>query len=146
MSALASQLASPPAMMSSSPINPSNYNFAQLKPQQSTNQPPQQILMNNNNSSNSNSSNSNSGTTSNRLIGQQTVIRRDSLAAPSPGSDSNASNASSTNLGSSFPGEFLSRAKTYHFIRHQSNFLLFRFYSRFSIYWLGNFTNNLDHK
>lgn len=109
MSALASQLASPPAMMSSSPINPSNYNFAQLKPQQSTNQPPQQILMNNNNSSNSNSSNSNSGTTSNRLIGQQTVIRRDSLAAPSPGSDSNASNASSTNLGSSFPGEFIFR-------------------------------------
>lgn len=93
--------------MSSSPINPSNYNFAQLKPQ-STNQPQQQIILNNNISSNNNNSNSNSnnsGTTSNRLIGQQTtIIRRDSLAAPSPGSDSNASNASSTNLGSSFPG------------------------------------------
>lgn len=81
MSALASQLASPPALMSNSPINPSNFNFAQIKSQQVTAQSPQhqqqqQILINNNNK-----------------------IRRDSLAAPSPGSDSNASSASSTNLG-----------------------------------------------
>lgn len=79
MSALASQLASPPALMSSSSINPSNFNFAQLKSQQVqqvSNQPPQQLLMNNN-----------------------SKIRRDSLAAPSPGSDSNASSASSSNLG-----------------------------------------------
>ncbi|XP_055319761.1 transcription factor SPT20 homolog isoform X2 [Sitodiplosis mosellana] len=79
MSALASQLASPPALMSSSPINPSTFNFAQLKShqvQQVSAQPQQQLLMNNNNK-----------------------IRRDSLAAPSPGSDSNASSASSSNLG-----------------------------------------------
>lgn len=86
MSALASQLASPPALMSSTTINPSNFNFAQLKspqgqqqqqPQQANaGQPQQQILINNN-----------------------SKIRRDSLAAPSPGSDSNASSASSSNLG-----------------------------------------------
>lgn len=85
MSALASQLASPPALMSNTTINPSNFNFAQLKSPQSqqqqqqqanAGQPQQQILINNNNK-----------------------IRRDSLAAPSPGSDSNASSASSSNLG-----------------------------------------------
>lgn len=81
MSALASQLASPPALMSNSTINPSNFNFAQLKSPQNQQQPnagqsPQHILINNN-----------------------SKIRRDSLAAPSPGSDSNASSASSSNLG-----------------------------------------------
>lgn len=88
MSALASQLASPPALMSNSTINPSTFNFAQLKPQtqQITNQPQQQNLLNNINSNSDNSNNSNSGITSNRLIGQQTIISRDSLAIPSPGS------------------------------------------------------------
>lgn len=87
MSALASQLASPPAMMSSS-INPQNYNFAQLKQttqtQQQSQQQQQQIILS-----------GNVATTTNRYQN----IRRDSMAAPSPGSDSNASNASSSNLG-----------------------------------------------
>lgn len=87
MSALASQLASPPAMMSSA-INPQNYNFAQLKQttqtQQQSQQQQQQIILS-----------GNVGTTSNRY----TSVRRDAMAAPSPGSDSNASNASSSNLG-----------------------------------------------
>lgn len=95
MSALASQLASPPAMMSSS-INPQNYNFAQLKQttqtqqqqqqqsQQQQQQPQQQIILS-----------GNVATTTNRYQS----VRRDSMAAPSPGSDSNASNASSSNLG-----------------------------------------------
>lgn len=85
MSALASQLASPPALMSSSTINPSNFNFAQLKSPQSQQQPSQQ---------------GNVGQPQQQiLINNNSKIRRDSLAAPSPGSDSNASSASSSNLG-----------------------------------------------
>lgn len=86
MSALANQLSSPPAVMSSSTINPQTYNFAQLKP---GTQQPQQIIITNNSV----------GNTANRLIAQANV-RRESLPVPSPGSDSNASNASSTNMGS----------------------------------------------
>lgn len=90
MSALASQLASPPAMMSAA-INPQNYNFAQLKQttqtqQQQQPQQQQQIILS-----------GNVATTTNRYQS----VRRDSMAAPSPGSDSNASNASSSNLGCS---------------------------------------------
>lgn len=86
MSALASQLASPPALMSSSTINPSNFNFAQLKSPQSQQQQQQQL---------------NAGQSQQQqiLINNNSKIRRDSLAAPSPGSDSNASSASSSNLG-----------------------------------------------
>lgn len=92
MSALASQLSSPPAMMSSSSINPQNFNFAQIKSTSQSAHPNQNqsIILN---------SNSASSTPSNRMLGHQ-AVRRDSLAAPSPGSDSNASNASSTNLSS----------------------------------------------
>lgn len=85
MSALASQLASPPAMMSST-INPQNYNFAQLKQTTQTQQqqPQQQHILS-----------GNVATTTNRYQS----VRRDSMTAPSPGSDSNTSNASSSNLG-----------------------------------------------
>lgn len=84
MSALANQLSSPPAIMSSSTINPQTYNFAQLKPM--TQQQPQQIIITNNSV----------GNAANRII-TQANIRRESLPVPSPGSDSNASNASSSN-------------------------------------------------
>ncbi|KAJ6648909.1 Transcription factor SPT20 like [Pseudolycoriella hygida] len=89
MSALASQLASPPALMSSANINTQNFNFAQSS-----------IISNNNNNNNNNTvkqqvilSSSNA-----RLLNQAQAIRRDSMTAPSPGSDSNTSNTSGTNV------------------------------------------------
>lgn len=99
MSALANQLSSPPAVMSSSPIHPQTYNFAQMKP--SSQQHTQQIIL----------STSPAATTNNRLLSQQSLRRGggESVAIPSPGSDSNASSASSSNMGSSFaigPGGF----------------------------------------
>lgn len=90
MSALASQLASPPALMSNTTINPSNFNFAQLKSPQGQQQQQQQQQ----------SQQANAGQPQQQiLINNNSKIRRDSLAAPSPGSDSNASSASSSNLG-----------------------------------------------
>lgn len=84
MSALANQLSSPPAMMSSSPINPQNFNFTQLKTVGQ--QHPQQIIL----------SGTPVVTTPNRLI-NQSALRRDSIMpVPSPGSDSNTSSTSST--------------------------------------------------
>ncbi len=86
---IASQLASPPALMSS--VNPQNFNFAQSS-----------ILSNNNNNNNNNNntvkqqvilSSSNA-----RLLNQAQAIRRDSMTAPSPGSDSNTSNTSTSNV------------------------------------------------
>lgn len=94
MSALASQLASPPALMSNATIQPQNFNFAQSTSVINTNKQPQQqqqqVILNSSNT---------------RILGQQTqAIRRDSMTAPSPGSDSNASTASSSNIGFSMPG------------------------------------------
>lgn len=87
---IASQLASPPALMSSANLNPQSFNFAQSS-----------ILSNNNNNNNNNNtvkqqvilSSSNA-----RLLNQAQAIRRDSMTAPSPGSDSNTSNASTSNV------------------------------------------------
>lgn len=97
MSALASQLSSPPALMSSATIHPQNLNFAQT------------TIINNNNS---NSNNSNGikqqqiilSSTNTRIISQSSTNRRESMTVPSPGSDSNASNTSLSNLGFSMPG------------------------------------------
>lgn len=84
MSALASQLASPPAQMSNSPLQPQTYGFtiasanstgANLK------SPPQTVLINN------------TGSPIN-VRSQQQTNRRDSIPIPSPGSaDSNNSNS-----------------------------------------------------
>ena len=103
MSALASQLASPPALMSNASIQPQNFNFAQTSV----------INHNNNNNNNNNIAMKQQqqqqqvilNTTNARLLNQTTQsIRRDSMAAPSPGSDSNASNTSSSNISFSVPG------------------------------------------
>lgn len=110
MSALASQLASPPALMSNAVIQPQSFTFAQQQSGQSSGHStlkqqlqlnsgvPQQILLN-------------AAATRNLLSQQQQqqqqaqVLRRDSMTAPSPGSDSNASTASSTtNIAFSMPG------------------------------------------
>lgn len=104
MSALASQLASPPALMSNAIIQTQSLNFgaqqqtaqSSLKQQLQLNAGavPQQIMLN-------------AAATRSLLSQQQTqsqILRRDSMTAPSPGSDSNASNASSTSMAFSMPG------------------------------------------
>lgn len=86
MSALASQLASPPALMSSANINPQNFNFAQssiLSNNNNNNTVKQQVILSSSNA---------------RLLNQAQAIRRDSMTAPSPGSDSNTSNTSASNV------------------------------------------------
>lgn len=82
---IASQLASPPALMSSANVNPQNFNFAQSS-----------ILSNNNNNNNNNTVKQQVilSSTNARLLNQAQAIRRDSMTAPSPGSDSNTSNTS----------------------------------------------------
>lgn len=87
MSALASQLASP--LMSSANINPQNFNFAQSS-----------ILSNNNNNNNTVKQQVILSSSNARLLtsNQAQAIRRDSMTAPSPGSDSNTSNTSASNV------------------------------------------------
>ncbi|XP_037038841.1 uncharacterized protein LOC119076285 [Bradysia coprophila] len=80
---IASQLASPPALMSSANINPQNFNFAQSS-----------ILSNNNNNNNTVKQQVILSSSNARLLNQAQAIRRDSMTAPSPGSDSNTSNTS----------------------------------------------------
>lgn len=87
-SALANQLASPPpALMSSANINPQSFNFAQSS-----------ILSNNNNNNNTVKQQVILSSSNARLLNQAQAIRRDSMTAPSPGSDSNTSNASASNV------------------------------------------------